>query len=339
MLSQSPYKVLYMDDDASCAKLVIKTLQGAGYQVEWAQDGEEGLKRLTEDSYDLLAVDQFMPKLNGLDVVREIIAGGAHPPIIMITGTGCETLAIEALKLGVRDYVIKDAEGGFLSLLPSVVERVASEQALVREKASAVEALRRSEERYRVLVDRSPDAMLVFCDGLVVFANPAAVSLLGAQSKASIVGRKMDDVWPALPGVERPRWPLAGETVPPVIPDGVMEDQLIRLDGRRIEVEVAMVPVLHDNREAVQLIARDITRRKEAEDALRRVNDELEQRVGDRTKELRDLNLKLQEKIVELETFHDVTVGREHKMIGLEKEVRRLKDELNALRQKGQSTG
>ena len=54
-----------------------------------------------------------------------------------------------------------------------------------------------------------------------------------------------------------------------------MEDQLIRLDGRRIEVEVAMVPVLHDNREAVQLIARDITRRKEAEDALRRVNDEL----------------------------------------------------------------
>jgi PAS domain S-box-containing protein len=338
-MSQRPYRVLYMDDDTSCAKIVIKTLQGAGYETEWAQDGKEGLKRLSQNTYDLLAVDQLMPKMSGLEVVREIVGRGPHPPIILITGTGCEALAVEALKLGVKDYVIKDVEGGFLRLLPSVVERVTSEQALIREKEAAIEALRRSEERYRVLVDRSPDAILVFCGGAVVFANPSAVCLLGAQDQNSLLGRKADELWPAVAVGTHPSVQLIQAGTAAGLPDDVTEDQLLRLDGEHIEVEVAMVPVLHDNREAVQLIARDITRRKAAEDGLRRAKDELEQRVADRTKQLRELNLKLQEKVVELETFHDVTVGREHKMMSLERELLRLKEEVAALRGAHRATG
>jgi PAS domain S-box-containing protein len=330
MAGQGALRVLYMDDDECCATMVMKVLRGAGHNVEWAQDGEEGLRRLTHSNYDLLAIDQRMPKMSGLDVVREI-AAGPHPPIILITGTGCETLAVEALKLGIKDYVIKDIEGAFLGLLPSVVKRVASEQVLIRDKEAAVEALRKSEERYRLLVDRSPEAMLVVCDGVVRFANPAAVSLLGAQNWESLVGRKAAELWPTVPGVDRPVLRLL-EVGDVSVPDSMIEDQLVRLDGQRIDVEVAMVPVLHDNHGAVQLIVRDITRRKAAEEALRRVNDELERRVAARTRELHELNVQLQEKVLELETFHDVTVGREHKMIALERELRRVKDQLDTFR-------
>ena len=70
--------------------------------------------------YDAIIVDQTMPGLSGLEVIRAIAAGGSAPPTIVVTGTGNEQIAVEAMKLGVSDYLIKDLEGGFVNVLPLV---------------------------------------------------------------------------------------------------------------------------------------------------------------------------------------------------------------------------
>ena len=75
-----------------------------------------------------------MPGLSGLDVIRTMAARGKFPPIVMVTGTGNERIAVEAMKLGVSDYLVKDLEGGFVNVLPLVVGRAIEQRRLLREK-------------------------------------------------------------------------------------------------------------------------------------------------------------------------------------------------------------
>jgi signal transduction histidine kinase len=116
-------KVLYIEDNPAAARLLQKRLARAGYQVELARDGEQGLAMAEAAAYDLIAVDQNLPAMDGLSVIQALAARGPYPPTIMITGAGDEGIAIEAMKLGANDYVVKDVEGGYLDLLPSVFEQ------------------------------------------------------------------------------------------------------------------------------------------------------------------------------------------------------------------------
>jgi signal transduction histidine kinase len=127
-------KVLYMEDDAAQARLVQRCLELSGYIVDLAGDGEAGLAACERNGYDMIIVDQTMPGLSGLDVIRELEARGKTPPMIMVTGTGNERIAVEAMKLGVSDYLVKDLEGGFVNVLPLVVRRAIGQRHLLREK-------------------------------------------------------------------------------------------------------------------------------------------------------------------------------------------------------------
>ena len=148
MPESKPIRVLYMEDDDGLARLLQKKLQQAGCEVDIAPDGEQGLAMYNSGSYDVVAVDQNMPIHSGLEVIRIIAAEGALPPMIMVTGTGDEEIAVEAMKLGAGDYIVKDVDGGYLELLPTVVEQVLQQRRLAEEKKRAVEAL---EQRNRDL--------------------------------------------------------------------------------------------------------------------------------------------------------------------------------------------
>ncbi|MBI2237903.1 MAG: PAS domain S-box protein [Actinobacteria bacterium] len=130
----------------------------------------------------------------------------------------------------------------------------------------AEEALRESEERYRSLVEFAPDAILVHSGGRFVFANQAAASLVGARSAEELVGRPvLDIVHPDYHEVvmERISAEMKGTPVP------LMEERFVRLDGTVIDVEVAGIPVTFRGEPAGQIVVRDVTRRKDAERALR----------------------------------------------------------------------
>ena len=126
-----PIRILYIEDDPGLARLMQKKLGRAGYSVDIASDGEQGIAKYHANSYDVVLVDQSLPVHDGLEVIRILGSNSSLPPTVMITGTGDERVAVEAMKLGARDYIVKDVDGGYLNLLPSVIEKTLQQRRAV----------------------------------------------------------------------------------------------------------------------------------------------------------------------------------------------------------------
>ncbi|CAN5885699.1 hypothetical protein BH23ACT11_BH23ACT11_15930 [soil metagenome] len=125
--------------------------------------------------------------------------------------------------------------------------------------------LRESEERYRSLVELSPDAIAVHSDGELVYINLAGAQMFGADRPEELIGRKaLDFVHPDYRelAVERINAALEGEPAP------LVEEQYFRLDGSVINVEVAGMPVEYLGKRAVQVVLRDVTERNRIQAAL-----------------------------------------------------------------------
>ncbi len=136
--------------------------------------------------------------------------------------------------------------------------------AIERDRGEA--ALRETEERYRRLVELSPDAIVVHRGGVVTFANGRAVRMLRARNAADVVGRSVlqfvhEDSRPSV--LDRLQRLREGREVPP------LEEKLVRLDGSVVEVEVTAAPFAVEGEAAAQVVIRDITDRKATEHALR----------------------------------------------------------------------
>jgi len=137
----------------------------------------------------------------------------------------------------------------------------------ITERKRAEEALKESEERYRTLVELSPEAIFVAVEGKHVFVNSAGLKLFGASSPDQIMGKPvMDVIHPDYREIVAERMRKAMETwiAPPLL-----EEKFIRLDGTEIDVEVRGSPLFYQGKPAMQVVVRDISERKRAEEALR----------------------------------------------------------------------
>lgn len=145
-----PTHILYVEDDVGLARLFQKKLERAGYTVDLVYDGETGLNQIKEHLYDLVALDFKLPGQDGLEILHRL-GDSPHPPIIMVTGTGNEKTAVEAMKLGASDYIVKDPDGAYLDLMPSTIQQVLSRQQLIAERAQAVAALEKRNQKLALL--------------------------------------------------------------------------------------------------------------------------------------------------------------------------------------------
>ncbi len=146
MVSPRLVRVLYMEDDKGLALLMQRKLKPFGYLVDLAVDGTEGLAMCERGAWDVLIVDHKMPGYSGLEVIRTLAERKALPASIMITGVGDETVAVEAMKLGASDYVIKDTSGRYLELMPSVITQALAKRQLMEEKEQAEKELREAHD-------------------------------------------------------------------------------------------------------------------------------------------------------------------------------------------------
>jgi PAS domain S-box-containing protein len=137
----------------------------------------------------------------------------------------------------------------------------------ITEQKRIQDALQESEERYRSLVELSPDAIVVHSKGLVVFANAAAVRLLLASSSDDLVGRSIFEfVPPEYHGLVQERARMTGQEgkIAPLV-----EEKFLRLDGTPVDVEVVAIPFTYNGEAATQVVVRDVTERNQAEREIR----------------------------------------------------------------------
>jgi DNA-binding NtrC family response regulator len=127
-----PGRILLVEDEANMARTLTKNLVRAGYEVEHVSHGAAALDRLAEHGFDLVLTDLKMPQVDGMALVREIHDRRLDPAVVVLTGYGTIESAVEAMKLGAADYLIKDARPQDILL---TIERVLRIAALKRENA------------------------------------------------------------------------------------------------------------------------------------------------------------------------------------------------------------
>jgi two-component sensor histidine kinase len=148
----SETRVLYIDDDAGIRRLAARALERRGYRMTVAETGSEGIVKAAAERFDLIAVDHYMPGMDGLETLEALRRLPDPPPVVYVTGSEEGRIAVAALKAGAADYVVKTIGEDFFDLLAASFEQVRARALLEQEKASAEADLRASNARLEALL-------------------------------------------------------------------------------------------------------------------------------------------------------------------------------------------
>ena len=182
-----PPRILLADDSREILAFLTDTiLKPAGYEVQAVSDGQSALSLARELQPDLLVTDQNMPNLSGLELIRRVRAERPHFPAILITAEGSEALAIEALRAGASDYLVKPFEAEqLLAAVGRALHESRQWQALCEAQARSDETADNVTRRLNELeglaqIGRAVTAMLDL-DAILKTVVEAAVKLTGAE--------------------------------------------------------------------------------------------------------------------------------------------------------------
>ncbi len=200
----TPLHVLIIEDSEADALLLVLELRHAGYEPvhERVETAEAVRLALRDKSWDIILCDYYLPDFNGLQALAIVQETGIDVPFIIISGMIGEEAAVEAMKAGAHDYVMKDRRRRLIS----AVARELREATIRREHKWMEAALRESERKFRLLVENAPDAVFVEIAQCFAYLNPAAVRLFGAESAEELLGAPiLDRVHPEYRAVARER--------------------------------------------------------------------------------------------------------------------------------------
>ena len=267
-IAQRSLRVLLLEHVPEDAELVLRELGRAGLklQADVVSTREDFLARVQERLYDVVLADNRLPDWSGMDALDLLRRHGKDIPFLLVTGTLGEEAAVDCIKRGVTDYILK----GNLARLPVAVQRALAEKALREERARAEAALRESEVLYRTLFETAPDAIALFdADFRIVGVNQRAVELYGYESKEEVLG---ETDLKFLAPEDRPR---AIENRKLLLETGGYRDieyTALKKDAMPFPIESSL-SVIRDPEGRIRgmiSLSRDLTQRKQAEEALLR---------------------------------------------------------------------
>jgi len=163
-------QVLFLEDRPADADLVLYELKRAGYQISHQRvDTRVDYLAAIQESPDLILADYNLPQFTALQALRLLQESGLDIPFIVLTGSISEEAAVETMKQGAADYLLKDR----LSRLGQAIERALHEKTLRDEKRRSELALRLSEEKFSKAFRISPDAISIqrFADNEIIEIN------------------------------------------------------------------------------------------------------------------------------------------------------------------------
>jgi two-component system cell cycle sensor histidine kinase/response regulator CckA len=265
-------KILLLEGNPDDAELCIRKLRTVGFhvKVDLARTSREFMAHGQTNTYDVILSDYRLPDWNGLDAFNWLRASGIRAPFVLVTGTLGDELAIECIKSGVNDYVLKEN----LERLAVAVRRALEEDKLRLERDQAEKELQWSEQQYRLLFNANPHPMWV-CDRETLSfltVNDAALRHYGYSLKEflSMTVREIrpeDDQERFLAAVKNPRHNRPSDR------------ELWRhrkKDGTVIDVEISSQPITFRAVNAELVLAHDVTAQQRAEMEVRQGKEQLQ---------------------------------------------------------------
>ena len=264
-------RILFLEDNPGDTGLCVQALKDAklNFEIDMAQSSRQFMEFAGSQAYDVVLTDFCLPDWNGLDVLHSLRSLGRDTPVVLITGISSAQRAIECIKAGVSDYILKED----LTRLPIAVLRVLAEDKMRHSRDRARSEQDESEIQYRLLFNANPHPMWVFDRKTLRFltVNDAAIRRYG-YSLNEFLFMTVRDLFPP---EEMPRFAAI------VDPDHarVISRELWKhrkKDGTIVDVEISSQKIRFHSVDAVLVMAHDVTAQHRAEVETRESKEQLQ---------------------------------------------------------------
>lgn len=331
MVEMDPLTLVIIEDEEAHFQLMKRAIdkEFPGTLVHHFGGAGPCLESLDEISPDIIITDYLMPGMNGIEFLEALDQREKGTPLIMITGQGDEGIAVQAMKLGAADYLVKSED--FFVMLPRVIEKVIRERKLKQ-------ALERSEARFKEIFAQSPIGIQLYDgNGLLLEVNQSCLDLLGISDTGCVKGcRLFDD--PNLPAGVKAKL-LEGQTVRYEVPfdfEHIKKHKLYETTKSGIiYLDVVITPIRQTGDRLVShylVQIQDITKRKRAEEHIRTLSQQvIRVQESERHRLSRDLHDNLAQDLstlkISLDTLFDdrpdIPVEKRQRVSQLSKMVKR----------------
>jgi len=280
--------VLYIEHNTIDVDLTLRYLRkyAPNVRITIFPTAEDALKILPDNvtkkcssDFHLLLMDYRLPGMNALDFIKIVRQERMMEiPIIIVTGQGDEEIAVETLKLGANNYIIKD--DNYLSRLPLLIKGAYQQCELIKRQ----EELKASESKYRLLAENSGDVIFTLNKRLqFTYSSPAVKQLRGYDSE-EVLSQKISDILTpesntTAMAVMNEYFKHFNDSTADFPPERVLELEIVRKDGSTVWAEVKTSLNFDDDGQIIGIIgvSRDISERRAATEELRKLSRAVEQ--------------------------------------------------------------
>ena len=261
-----PLRVLLVEDSEDDATLIALELRRAGYQpaLKRVETSDAMSAALAKQTWDLVISDYILPQFSGPAALALFKETGLDLPFIIVSGKIGEDAAVEAMKAGAHDCIMKYN----LARLAPAIERELREAEVHQERKRAEEALRESEDKYRIVTENSPHGIYIFQDGKLKFVNQALERMSGYTKEELMSMDYLNLIHPDYRDMmdKATKQALTGDIsgLPPR-----PEFKIMRKNGEIGWAQLMPAIIEYAGRPAIIGNVTDITQRKQAEEKVR----------------------------------------------------------------------